>query len=506
METISAKPCVTRTAPGPVVSDAPAQPGSGVRRRTLVQAAAAAGALATAGLMPRQGRAAKGGTKSEPVTRYPLYLPPTVVQPQGYALAAAPATVNFGPHRGSALAYNYAGNDAGFAGPTLVAGSGQSVAIDFRNGLAQHSSVHWHGMIVETAQDGQPHDVIDPGQTRLYSYQIRQRAALNWYHPHPHMLTGEQVCLGLAGAFIVRDGEEAALGLPAGSYEVPLIVRDANFDKSGNLIYNPRSSGFVGNTPLVNGTRNATLDVAPQIYRFRVLNSANARLFRLALNQADGSARPCWLIGNDGGLLSNMVSLNEIEFSPGERLDLLVDFRGLGVGTRLMLRDLAEQWDLLEFVVSNSVTGGEASSIQLSSGLALSNVIKLAGPATPDRLFSFDGMSRINGLKFDPGRIDFTVPANTVERWRFTTGGNAPHPVHVHGASFQVVSRSGNRGRLFPWEGGWKDTVLLKDNESVDVLIKFDSGFVGPAQGRYVMHCHKLEHEDMGMMSTFVVT
>ena len=109
-------------------------------------------------------------------------------------------------------------------------------------------------------------------------------------------------------------------------------------------------------------------------------------------------------------------------------------------------------------------------------------------------------MSKINGMTYDLNRIDFQVPFGQTELWRFTSGGNGPHPVHVHGASFQVQSRSGGRGVLFPWERGWKDTVLLGDGETVDVLIRF-TGFTG----EYLLHCHKLEHEDNGMMTNFVV-
>jgi FtsP/CotA-like multicopper oxidase with cupredoxin domain len=129
----------------------------------------------------------------------------------------------------------------------------------------------------------------------------------------------------------------------------------------------------------------------------------------------------------------------------------------------------------------------------------LSYVEALGAPDTM-REFSFDGMSRINGLEYDMNRIDFTVPFNRVELWRFTTNGNAPHPVHVHGVPFQVVSRTGGRGEVFAWEKGWKDTVLLEDGETVDVLIRFNH-----FTGLYLMHCHKLEHEDMGMMSNFEV-
>lgn len=489
-----------RPADGPVLTepaDHHAAANCGIARRTLVQGAAAIGALAATCLMPRDGLAAKGGGGGGGgvVTRYPLYTPPSVARPSAYTLAAALANVNFGPNRGNALAYNHAGGAAGFPGPTFVANRGDSVSINLANGLTQESTVHWHGMVVAPEQDGQPQDLVLPNGTRTYAFPIDQRACLNWYHPHAHMLTGEQVCLGLAGAFIVRDAEESALGLPGGAYELPLIVRDANFDSAGNLVYNPRASGFVGNTPLVNGTRNPTRDVGVALYRLRILNGANARLFRIALS----NGAPLWLIGNDGGLLPTMASTGDIEFGPGERLDVLVDFRGMSAGARVMLRDLNAGWDLLEFAVTNTIPA-VPSGVTLQSGYPLSTVAPLSDPGAPTRTFSFDGMSKINGMEFDMDRIDFQVPLAITERWRFTTNGNAPHPVHVHGASFQVVSRSGGRGRLFPWEGGWKDTVLLKDNETVDVLIRFD-GF----RGRYIMHCHKLEHEDMGMMSNFVV-
>ena len=178
----------------------------------------------------------------------------------------------------------------------------------------------------------------------------------------------------------------------------------------------------------------------------------------------------------------------------GERLDVLVDFSSLGAGQDVTLRCLSARWDLVRFVG----TGATAPGYTLPSGL--SSIASLSGPAQPTRTFTFDGMSKINGLEYAHDRVDFQVPFGVTERWRFKTGGNAPHPVHVHGASFQVVSRTGGRGRLFPWEGGWKDTVLLNDKETVDVLIRFD-GY----RGAYVMHCHQLEHEGMGMMTNFVV-
>jgi FtsP/CotA-like multicopper oxidase with cupredoxin domain len=407
-----------------------------------------------------------------------------VQSPTG-ALTVAPTEVDLGGGQMSTV-WTYNGH---FPGPTLQAWKGDTAAIHLYNGLDDETITHWHGMIIDHANDGHPVFAFDPGAGPFaYRFPIEQRATLNWYHPHPHEKTGEQVAMGLAGAFIIRDNEEAALGLPSGAREVPLIIRDARFDKSGNMLYKPRSGGFEGNTPLVNGTLDPTLSVDAAVYRFRILNGCNARHFRFALS--DGT--PFHLIGNDGGFLDRRVDIDEILLSNGERLDLLVDFRGRA-GQALMLRDLKAGWDLLEFTVDNDVTDGTVIPTTLYPITPLDNPVR-------EREFSFDGMSKINGQLYDMHRIDFRVRLGDTELWRFTTNGNAPHPVHVHGAYFQVISRSGGRGELYPWESGWKDTVLLEDGETVEVLIRFDVH-----KGMYLMHCHKLEHEDMGMMANFEV-
>lgn len=416
---------------------------------------------------------------------YPLPVPEET-PPNLALLTCAPAFVNMGDGKARRVwAYN-----GQFPGPTWVARTGDLVTTRLQNGLADPTITHWHGLLVDFANDGGPLLEIDPGESYDYRFPIVQRAGLNFYHPHPHMLTGKQVGLGLAGAFIIRDGEEDALGLPSGPYEVPLILRDASFDNLGNMLYNPTMSGFKGKFPLVNGTLKPTLGVDRGVYRFRVLNGANARMFRLALS--NGAALT--IIGNDGGLLPSPVTVTEVLLGMGERLDLLVDFRSLGAGQSIALRCLDARWDLVKFVDTGRLGVG------YSPPSFLSNIIALSGPSQPTRTFTFDGMSRINGREYDPLRLDFTVPFGATERWRFKTGGNAPHPVHVHGAHFKVVSRTGGRGKLFAWEGGWKDTVLLGDRETVDVLIRFEA-----YRGAYVIHCHQLEHESMGMMANFQV-
>jgi FtsP/CotA-like multicopper oxidase with cupredoxin domain len=456
-------------------------------RRAFLGGAAVSGAALALGSSVL-GRASVLAEGSAPVTRYPLYVPPVIDLgglPGAYGLTAKPSTIDLGGGKlSSAWVYN------GFLpGPTLRASQGGLARINLRNQLSQQTITHWHGMVVDFQNDGHPLSAIQPGGTYNYSFPVLNRAALNWYHPHPDKLTGKQVALGLAGAFIVNDAEEAALGLPSGSHEVPLVIRDATLDASGNLKYTTKGGGFTGKFSMVNGIQSPYLNVDTALYRFRVLGGSNARVFRLALD----NGAPFTLIGNDGGVLEAPVQITTIDLSPGERLDLVVDFRGLGVGDKLMLRDQLAGWDLLQFVVTRQVTDTTTIPPVLSAITPLGDPVRT-------RDFSFDGMSKINGLSYEMNRIDFQVPFGEVERWRFITNGNAPHPVHVHGAPFQVVSRSGGRGQVFPWEAGWKDTVLLQDFETVEVLVRFDT-----YRSEYVLHCHKLEHEDNGMMMNFEV-
>jgi FtsP/CotA-like multicopper oxidase with cupredoxin domain len=454
-----------------------------VRAAAVSVAALGVGGATSISPRARAARPPSGGPRNR------LYIPPAASS-SALQLTEAPAVVDIGGGSSNVWAYN-----GYFPGPSIVARRGDRATIRLVNGLSEETITHWHGLIVDEENDGGVWYAIAPGATYDYAFTVDQRAALNFYHPHPHMLTGKQVNLGLAGAFIVRDSVDTGvggLGLPYGAREIPLVVRDATLDSGGNLLYKPRTGGFDGQIPLVNGTRDPYLAVDEGVYRFRVLNGANARIFGLALS----NGAPFTLIGNDGGLLETQTQLTRIDIAPADRLDLLLSFKGLA-GQTVMLRDLRAGWDLLEF----QVAAGNAADIPT---LALPSIPKLSGPATPTRTFSFDGMSKINGKLFAHDRIDFTVPFGEVERWRFVTNGNAPHPVHVHGASYQVVDRRGGRNKVFDWEKGWKDSVLLEDRETVDVFITFDKEV--NRGSRYLLHCHKLEHEDMGMMSAFQVS
>ena len=475
------------------------------RRAFLRMTAASAGAIGAAGLPLFVGCEAEQPLGPESPTTEHLLRTPRTISANDIKLYTEVGSADLGGGSTSVV-WGYRADDeetVAFPGPTIEARRDSRATITLTNsGLSEPTITHWHGMVIDglgdnrPGNDGHPANAIQPGESFRYDFPIRQRAGMNWYHPHPHQRTGWQVNMGLAGAFIIRDVAEDALGLPSGDRELPLIIRDTELDDAGNISYRPVSHGFQGDVSLVNGVVSPTLQVDREIYRFRVLNGSSARVYRLML---EGGAS-FLLIGNDGGLLEAAVPISEVDLAPAERLDLLVDFSELDEGGRLTLRDSLAGWDLLEFMGSGRGAGGTMPAVH-SSIMPL-----LPADVGETREFIFEGNSRINGREFEIDRVDFQVPRGQTERWILSAPSDAPHPVHVHASPFQVQSRTGGRGQVFPWETGWKDTVLLENGETVELLVRFDlTGINQQTRATYLMHCHKLEHEDAGMMLNFEV-
>ncbi len=469
------------------------------RRGFLRMTAASAGAIG-AGALGCEDKPPLG--PESPTTLRPLRIPSTIGA-NGVTLNTEVGSADLGAGS-SSVVWGYRADSAetvSFPGPTIEARRGGRATITLTNsGLSEPTITHWHGMVIDglsddqPGNDGHPANAIQPGESFSYDSPIRQRAGMNWYHPHPHRRTGWQINMGLAGAFLIRDAEEDALGLPSGDREMPLILRDTELD-DGNISYEPVSHGFQGDVGLVNGVRSPTLEVDRDVYRFRVLNGSSARIYRLALE-----GKSFLLIGNDGGLLPTGVPLTEVDIAPAERLDLLVDFSELDEGGGLVLRDSLAGWELLGFTGSGRGAGGTMPSVRSQiTPLSPADVVET-------REFIFEGSSQINGREFEMDRVDFQVPRGQTERWILSAPSDAPHPVHAHASPFQIQSRTGGRGQVFPWETGWKDTVLLENGETVELLVRFDlTGINHQTRATYLMHCHKLEHEDAGMMLNFQV-
>ena len=207
--------------------------------------------------------------------------------------------------------------------------------------------VHWHGLTVDTANDGNGEKLIDPGRSFDYDFTVRNRAGLYWYHPHPHGATAAQAYRGLFGLLTVEDDEEVALrralALVPGETEIPLVLHDRRAAAPARYAPNDEDllHGWYGDEARVNFTFGAYLDVAARRYRFRVLNASNARIYRLALRRDDGTPLPFELIGTDGGLLERPIRVEETFLAPAERIDILADFSGIANGGFVLLESRA---------------------------------------------------------------------------------------------------------------------------------------------------------------------
>jgi spore coat protein A len=412
------------------------------------------------------------------------------------------------------LATEVWGYEGIFPGPTIVSRRGRRTVLHHRNDLPVPVSVHLHGGRTAPEHDGYPTDLVAPGSGRDYVYELDQPAATLWYHDHRMDFTGPQVYRGLGGFHLHHDEVEDALGLPSGDRDLPLMITDRAFAADGSFAYpsldpsltgvpgvhDDFMSGVLGDCVLVNGAPWPVLEVATTTYRFRILNASNARRYRLRL---DGGP-PFVQIGSDLGLLSAPVPHDELDIAQAERFDVVVDFSGHAPGDEITMvndRGRGGAAQVMRFVVTRRETGAAPVPARLADVETLS-----ASDVVADREFVFarggahahgKTLWTVNGEPFSPDTVLARPRLGTTERWTIRAL-NVEHPIHVHLAPFQVVGQDGNEPG--PYTRGWKDTVNLDNGGRAELLLRFE-GY----RGRYVFHCHNLEHEDMMMMANFEV-
>ena len=409
--------------------------------------------------------------------------------------------------------------------PTIRAAQGDLLYARLQNDLYDPCIVHWHGLEVSERNDGLPGQAVLPGAHYDYSFSVRNRAGTYWYHPHPDGYTGFQVYYGMAGAFVVSDPIEQALHLPRGEFDKVLVLQDKKFDANNQLIYgvNP-FIGTLGDRALVNGKPDYLMSAATRVYRLRILNGSNARIYRLKWS----NGLPLTVIGSDAGLLSQPLEKPFVMLSPGERVELWVDFSDLPLGAEFKLVSEAFAGAQVGFG-SGQVNGSamdimrvridrqETETLELPKSLVemprfrIEDAVNGQNPRSIP--ITFDGMWLLNNAVYELNSVasNEVVHKNTLECWEFTndTGSlGVAHPIHLHGPSFQVYYRSCVESRRKAWENvragyvdeGWKDTVMLMPGESAKILIKF-----GTTPNLSLYHCHNLDHEDMGMMRHYRV-
>jgi spore coat protein A, manganese oxidase len=430
--------------------------------------------------------------------------------------------------------------DGSFPGPTLETESGKPILVEWANQLpARHflpidhtlmgaetsqpevrSVVHLHGGRTPAASDGYPEDWVVPGKSQTCLYPLPQDAALLFYHDHTMGINRLNIYAGMQGFCFVRDPHEDALDLPRGNYELPLMVCDRYLKTDGQLEYpvsefpdRPWVPEVFGNAILVNGKLLPYFEVEPRKYRLRIMNGSNGRFYRFSFSNKS----QFHVIGNDQGLLSAPVAAARVTLAPAERIDIIVDFAAMA-GTHVVL--VSDSFDILEFRV-----GAKAGSLDKALPVTLRSPIRLdPAVATTTRRLTLD--ERLNYVQHSMGMLLNNTPwhmpitekptLGTTEIWEFVNLTDDSHPIHLHLVRFQILDRRRfdtfdyqSKGTLRfvgpvqppeAFESGWKDTVRADPGMVTRILIPFE-GFAG----RYVWHCHILEHEDNEMMRPYEV-
>ncbi|WP_405142596.1 multicopper oxidase domain-containing protein [Sphaerisporangium sp. NBC_01403] len=376
----------------------------------------------------------------------------------------------------------YAGQ---FGGPTIKAKTGRRVKVMYQNRLDMPANVHLHGGHVPAASDGHPMDVIQPGQARVYDYPNDQQGATLWYHDHAHHMEAEHVYRGLHGFYLIEDDSERALNLPSGAYDVPIMLRDSEFDANGELVFSDPANRT---TILANGKAQPFFPVAARKYRFRLLNASNEHIFQLNLG-----GKPMTKIASDGGLLPAPVQVTEMVLASAERVEVVIDFSRYPIGTKLVLSNGGDP--VLRFDVVRQAADTSRVPAQLRALPALPAATVVRDVAMSFDLTGTDPIGMINGKAFDPNRVDFQIKRGSTEIWNIVNAETIPldHTFHMHLVQFRVLERDG--GAPLPQDAGLKDTVLVPPGGSVKVQATFRDFL-----GKYMYHCHFLEHSSVGMM------
>lgn len=408
-------------------------------------------------------------------------------------------------------------------GPTLIFNKGDTVHMHVMNNLMDTTTIHWHGIHLPPIMDGGPHQPIFPMTMWMPEFKVTNNAATYWYHPHLHMMSEEQLTMGLGGLIIVRDSIESTLNLPRhyGVDDIPLILTDRRFDS----ITNELVISHYGDTMTLNGTINPEITLPAQVVRFRILNASLERSYRFGFN----NNHAMFIITSDGGLLNAPVSVTRYMLSPGERVEVLVNFTGQQgqtfdikayngsmpadvsgsqAGTGVFANALGGRIFNILHVNVGAVTTNPVTTIpstltsnnfwSAASANVTRHVTMSDPPACPT---GFDGCSWFDSTLFDIKVINKVVFLNSTEIWEVQNLSARAHPFHIHDVQFYILDYNGVPAPAY--EQGWKDVVLVRANTTARFIAKFQD--YADADWPFMYHCHIAFHEDYGMMGQFVV-
>jgi FtsP/CotA-like multicopper oxidase with cupredoxin domain len=462
------------------------------------------------------------------------------------------------------------GFDGTVPGPLIQAKYGEPVLLRLHNhlpsvnkaqdfGIAEFA-IHLHNGHTPTESDGYPIDFVnsinDPNTVNPQGFKDHHfpnvyagfvaagdnfgdpREALGslWYHDHHIDFTAQNVYKGMFGVYTLFDfkdtgDETTGLRLPSGAYDVPIVFNDFLLDADCQLVFDLFNlDGILGDRFAANGAIQPFFDVDKRRYRLRLYNPGPSRWYEFALYDGKNFL-PFWQISTDGNLLPQAVQVNSVRLGAGARTDIIVDFSKIAA-SRLYLVNRLEQ------VNGRGPTGKLLTPgtplIQLNVGAAAPDYSR--DPADPNlgpyflrelpdpdfaalmaraakaktRIFRFErgnGAWQVNGRFFDENVINANPRQETEEVWVFQNGGGGwAHPIHAHFAECRVLTHNGVAVKPNTSVNGFigysrADMIPLAIKEEFRVFFRFQD-----MQGRYVMHCHNVVHEDHEMMIRYDIT
>jgi spore coat protein A, manganese oxidase len=432
-----------------------------------------------------------------------------------------------------------------FPGPTIRRPAGHRTEVTFHHLLpaaAGELSVHLHGGHNRTQFDGQPGGLTDshprsfycqiprglsprssgndlllePGGRKTYVYDLREggrpeRAAFQWYHDHRLDHTARNIWRGLAGMWIVDDELDSSLPLPAGERDLALMIADRSFDRHNQLTdpftgRRPPGDGVLGARVLVNGAYMPHHRVTPRRYRLRLLNVSHFRAYDVHLS----NGAPLVQIATDSGLMPKPVRRGSVLLGPGERAEVVVDFAAMR-GQSVELRSRAgRDHGAGANIYSGALMQFRVGSARVPDKTRVPRSLRPLPAWTrrvsrqPDRTWtiSIGGLFKptwlINGRTFNPARADAFPRLGTTETWEIVNRTGVAHVMHMHHTDWYLLARDGKRPP--PWEDCLKETFFVHPGERILVAGRFVD-----YTGKFLIHCHMLDHEDHGLMTQFQV-
>ncbi|WP_340119375.1 multicopper oxidase family protein [Pelagibius sp. 7325] len=405
-------------------------------------------------------------------------------------------------------------------GPTIRARQGEEVAVRLVNNLPQPTTLHWHGIRIDNAMDGVPHltqEAVPPGGTFDYRFTVPD-AGTFWYHPHDR--SWEQVARGLYGLLVVEEPEPAE-----GIRDFSIVADDWRLGEDGQIdeasfghMMDWSHAGRLGNTLTLNGQDLLEVLIRHNAYmRLRLCNTCNARVLQLRIEHPG-----IQLVALDGQPVApRPLADGYIRLAPGERADLLIHFylepgdtaaitevsggQRLEVGrfvyhpTDRVLHRSEPRLELPANPLSTDLDLANALAVELlMEGGAMGNMAQAMHHGQMMDMRGLVGKGMAWSLNGTAGMTDtplFTAPRGRTVTVDLRNETVWPHAMHFHGHHFKVLERNGQATE----DDAWKDTVLVDVRESAKIA------FVADNPGKWMIHCHMLEHQAAGMTTWFQV-